>query len=98
MCILLQSHVFGPFLTRKTSNWKYTFDLRGEQGVDHVPLVAHLTISYIVKWKKGSRVALVLFIIYRYDKEYTFIQSYALKPKCSVLFLISWHIHISCII
>lgn len=71
-----------PFLTSgKTSNRKYTFDFRGEQGVDHVPLVANLTISYIVKLKKGSGVVLVLFIIYRYDKEYTFIQSYARKPN-----------------
>lgn len=42
-----------PFLTSgKTSNRRYTFDFRGEQGVDHMPLVANLTISYIVKLKK----------------------------------------------
>lgn len=64
----------GFFLIRgKILNWKYIFDLRGELGVDYMFLVVYLIISYIVKWKKGSRVVLVFFIIYRYDKEYIFI-------------------------
>lgn len=56
MCILLQSLVFEPFLlSGKTSNQKYTFNLKGGggQGVDHMSLVDHFTISiehsYIVK-------------------------------------------------